>query len=211
MKLITILAFTLLSFQLYAQSFDKTLPDSARLMSIAPTSDGGAIILGNNLYLIRGAQDKIIIMKVNALGEREWRSDFDISGIVNDYLFSPRVRIAQDSDGNYWLGLAQISGTSQYIMKLDKNGNRLFSKYLNVLGGAINIYGNQLMVFGIKDGIWQMSRYSTNGDSLATTQYPLIGQSVVWNAPFSCITVPNSKKTQKLTVFFRPNHQYTVR
>ena len=96
MKLITILAFMLLSFQFYAQSFDKTLPDSARLMSIAPTSDGGAVILGNNLYLIRGAQDKIIIIKVNALGEREWRSDFDISGIVNDYLFSPRVRIAQD-------------------------------------------------------------------------------------------------------------------
>ena len=129
MKFITTFCCTLFFFQLNAQGWDRTLTDSMRISSIAPTSDGGSVMLGTSLGI-----PSMKVIKVDALGNLQWAKVFNDSFPVYGETFpSGKLRILQDSDGNYWFGSSNngFGGSLEtVILKLDKNGNKLLYRKL---------------------------------------------------------------------------------
>ena len=178
MKFITTFCCALFFLQLNAQGWDRTLTDSLKITSISPTEDGGCIMLGNRITL-----QKVVVLKVDALGKTQWVKDFSDMPVIDEIIVTGKIKIIQDSDGNYWLGLARLNSGELYLAKLDQNGNRLFFKKIPLFSSVINISGNQLLAFGRNiNNIWTSLRLKTNGDTLDVKSFPEIksvGQSFI--------------------------------
>ena len=181
MKFITTFCCTLLFLQLNAQGWDRTLTDSMRIVDIAPTNDGGTVILGS-----RTTTQKAVVLKVDALGKSQWVKDFtDITLNPPPDFVTGTFKIVQDSDGNYWLGLAQLNGMDLKVIKLDTNGNTLFLKTFPLNSAHIDISGNQLLTFGRINNNWTLLRLKPNGDTLDIKSIPDIKPTYV---PFYSFT-----------------------
>ena len=167
MKFITTFCCALFFLQLNAQGWDRTLTDSMRIASIAPTSDGGSVLLGTSLGI-----PSMKVIKVDALGNLQWAKVFNDSFPVYGETFpSGKLRILQDSDGNYWFGNSNVSFSASQetaILKLDKNGNKLLYRRVLLRSGEIHVLNNQLIVFGknVVSGIGILLRLNSNGDTL---------------------------------------------
>ena len=176
MKLITTFCCALFFFHLNAQGWDRTLTDSMRISNIAPTSDGGSVLLGMTSLGV----PKIKVIKVDALGNLQWAKVFSDSFPVYGELFpSGKLRILQDSDGNYWFGSSNVSfGASQEtaIVKLDKNGNKLIYRRVSLRSGEIHVLDNQLIVFGknVVSSIATILRLNSNSDTVDLKTIPSI-------------------------------------
>jgi len=142
--LISLLAHLLLLFtgRSFSQSdtFDKTyrnLGDSAIGLSILPSNDGNFIISGYS-------GEKLLLAKINQLGEPIWSKSFDthLSVMNGEYRF------------NYWYGelkssnflitetneivlissqqIADSDSSDLILFKLDENGEKLWSKSIDI-------------------------------------------------------------------------------
>jgi uncharacterized repeat protein (TIGR01451 family) len=185
MKLFTTLLCVFLFLQSNAQVWDKVLTDSVVIKAISPTSDGGSIILGS-----RSATQKVAVIKVSALGQTQWVKDFADMNTVNVITGSDKVRIQEDSDGNFWFGLS-LPNTSQNLTlsKLDKNGNRLFLKDITLKNAEINVLTNQLVIIGqSSSNVTTMLRLKPNGDTLNLGLVPSLKFT---RSPYYVSTVKN--------------------
>ncbi len=163
MKLFTTLFCVLLFLQVNAQVWDRVLPDSIGIKAASPTSDGGSILIGS-----RVATQKIAVMKVNALGQPQWVKDFTDINTSNASGSIDKIRIQEDSEGNFWFGLS-LPNTSQdlTLSKLDKNGNRLLLRTMTLRNAEINVLNNQLVILGVSSSnIATVLRLKPNGDTL---------------------------------------------
>jgi outer membrane protein assembly factor BamE (lipoprotein component of BamABCDE complex) len=163
MKLFTTLFCVFLFLQTNAQVWDRVLTDSVGIKAISPTSDGGSIIIGNRI-----STQKVAVIKVNALGQSQWVKDFTDMTTTNVVSASDKVKINEDSDGNFWIGLSVPNASQNLTMaKLDKNGNRLLLRTMTLRNAEINVLTNQLVVIGVNSSnITTILRLKPNGDTL---------------------------------------------
>jgi uncharacterized repeat protein (TIGR01451 family) len=173
MKCILTLCCSLLLFlQTHAQGWDKTLTDSVRVRAVSPTSDGGSIILGSRTNTF-----KVTVVKVDALGQRQWSKDFLDISLPGSVTPPDKIKIQQDSDGNYWFGIFLGSGNPQetVISKIDKDGNRLLLRKLTLKNAEINVLNNQLVLIGVNvanNNMTTVLRLKPNGDTLNSGTVP---------------------------------------
>jgi uncharacterized repeat protein (TIGR01451 family) len=171
MKLIITLFCAFLFVQVNAQVWDKTLTDSMNIKDVCATNDGGSIMLG-----VRTVSQKIAIIKLDALGRQQWLkdiSDVPLSSVSNP---ADKIRLIQDSDGNYWFGIIAANNTDLTISKLDKDGNRLLFRKMPLKNAEINVLNNQLVVFGVgtSNNLTTLLRLNANGDTLNVSTIPSI-------------------------------------
>jgi hypothetical protein len=187
MKLISTLVCVLFFLQVNAQGWDRTLTDSLRISSIAPTNDGGCVILGNDLV-----NRKIVVLKVNALGNKQWLKLFPDVASVNEPYQTGVVKIIQDNDGNYWFGISTYSLVGTPLTKLDKDGNRLLFRILPMKSVEIFSKNNQLIIFGVNTTTNQTTllRLNANGDTLNINPIPTI--SFTTSANYTAVVQENS-------------------
>jgi uncharacterized repeat protein (TIGR01451 family) len=188
MKIFTTFLFTLFFFQLNAQGWDKTFADSITVRTISSTDDGGCIIFG-----IRKSTPITAVWKLDASGKIQWTKEFTtILPIIEPYP-SNKVRIIQDSEGNYWLGVSIQPAPFSTILKLDRNGNTLLNKNSQMYNMEMHVQGNQLILFGSdgqNNGLSTLVRLNTNGDTLFNS--PISNINIV-RRPFYISAVKNNE------------------
>ncbi len=95
--------------------------------SMAPTKDGGFVIVGTTTSIGAGKKD-VWLLKIDHEGEVEWSHAY--GGVENDYGFS----VKQTLDGGYIIGGETNSfgtvGSDIYLLKTDEKGNLQWSKAL---------------------------------------------------------------------------------
>jgi uncharacterized repeat protein (TIGR01451 family) len=162
-----------------AQGWDFTYQDSLRINHVSPTQDGGCVILGNNRV-----GERPTVLKIDGKGKKEWVKYFPNLVGNESPITIGQLRIFQDSDQNYWFSLpnqvvnAVSIGTT--IVKLDKNGNTLFQKNIDIRSAQIGVIINNLIVLGLKNNPNGGAPFTTflslkvNGDTLAYKTHPNI-------------------------------------
>jgi hypothetical protein len=114
---------------LWSRSFGASGSD--RLFFMQPSTDGGFLMTGYSSSF--GSPDKIILLKADSLGNLLWVKSMGGPG-SNNYGYD----IIETYDGNYMLagsfGISPFS-TSMYLVKLDNNGDTLWTK---LMGGAMH-------------------------------------------------------------------------
>lgn len=188
MKFFTTFLLALFFLQANAQVWDKTLTESISIRSISPTVDGGSIIMGT-----RTSTQRLAILKVDVLGKTQWSKDFSDITLPTEPYPSNKVKIIQDSDGNYWFAISQYFNlTTTAISKLDANGNRLLLKSLPMKSMEINAIGNQLILFGVSTNtnITTLMRLNASGDVLSENTIPSIR---FIRGPFYISTIKNNE------------------
>jgi uncharacterized repeat protein (TIGR01451 family) len=186
MKFLTTLFCAFLFLQVNAQVWDKTLTDSVNVKAISPTSDGGCIILGN-----RSTVFKMTVIKVDGLGRQQWIKDFADLPTVGINNSADKVKILQNSDGTYWVGVNYQVSTDLTIAKLDKDGNSILIRKLPLKNAEINVLNNQLAIFGINttNSLTTIMRLNTNGDTLNINTLPSIKFT---RSPYYVSTIKNN-------------------
>jgi hypothetical protein len=169
MKFLTTVLFTLLFCHINAQGFDKTLTDSMQITSIAATSDGGCVLLGNRLAL-----QKTVVLKVDASGKTQWVTVLDGYPAFQEPFQTGRIRILQDSEDNYWFNVSSYTNPQTHLTKLDKNGKLLFNKIYSRINSEIHFSGNQLYLFATGNGTPVLWKFKPNGDTFDTKTYPTL-------------------------------------
>ncbi len=170
MKFIITFFCAFLLCQLNAQVLDKTLTDSVNILAINATSDGGSIIFGN-----RYTNNTATLLKLDGSGQKVWVKDFTDIPTVGTTFPTDKIRIQQDSDGNFWVGVSSLSNPQpSSICKFDKDGNRLLFRFLPLKNAEINVLTNQLIVFGnnSSSNIATLLRLKPNGDTLNLSTVP---------------------------------------
>lgn len=174
MKLIKTLLFSLLFFQVHAQGWDKTISDSLKITSVAPTSDGGCVLFGWRAFL-----GKAIVLKIDANGKTQWVKALDNFSVFSELFVTGRIKVLQDKDDNYWLSVSSYNPTETVIAKLDKNGNQLLARTLSIYNAEVHVLDNQFVLLGVsKDpndsGNPMLLRLNLNGDTLNKSLFPTI-------------------------------------
>jgi len=161
------------------------------LASIHQTSDGGYIAVGTiflKTFTPFTDSSRVYLVKTNATGDTLWTkcyigfkgSSFNVAGSVK-----------QTSDGGYIIAGAtvnQISGVeSAYIIKVDANGNLLWSKTISTLitnsyttfsdfqitndgGYILTGIGGYSSIYGIPGGMF-IVKLNSSGDTLWTREF----------------------------------------
>lgn len=108
---------------LWSKTFDGGNDEYGR--AVVQASDGGIVIAGEKYYIDQDVSD-IFIIKLNANGDFLWAKTFDEGGDEG------ACSIVQAADGSFLLaGGANSTGNGgydAYILKLDSNGDSLWSK-----------------------------------------------------------------------------------
>ncbi|ACI19141.1 ligand-binding sensor domain-containing protein [Dictyoglomus thermophilum] len=112
--------------------------DNDLACSIQQTSDGGYIVAGGT-YSFGAGEEDVYIIKLDSNGNKMWEKTF--GGKSDDVANS----IQQTSDGGYIVAGYTPSfgagGEDIYIIKLDRNGNKMWEK---TFGGSGNDYANSI-------------------------------------------------------------------
>jgi uncharacterized repeat protein (TIGR01451 family) len=180
MKSIITLCFSLLFMvSIQAQGWDFTYQDSLRINHVSATQDGGCVIFGNNRL-----GNRPTVLKVDGKGKQEWVKYFpNLKGNESPITLG-QIRIFQDGDGNYWFSLPNqtINGLNALtvIVKLDRTGNQLFQKNIDITNGQIGVLNNNVIVLGIKNNLNTNVPFAaflslkSNGDTLSYKAFPNI-------------------------------------
>ena len=165
MKFLTTFFCAFLCLHVHAQGWDRTLTDSLKVISVAPTSDNGCVLLGRVNTL-----NKTTVLKVDANGKTEWIKQYDGYPQFDEPVESGRIRIRQDSDGNYWFHVTSYVYHTTLITKLDKVGNRIKYDSIKINNAELHIIDNQPLLFGFipGNGTPQLLRLNSIGNVIDT-------------------------------------------
>jgi len=139
-KILRVLFFLLISISAAAQNtFEKVIDTlgSSGANCIQQTFDGGYVLCGQSYF---GGNDALIT-KLDSLGNIEWLKIYSGPGAEN------AMFIEQTPDSGYLLNALYDGGlySKNWILRLDVNGDTLWTNTLSIGVGATNaVYGNSM-------------------------------------------------------------------
>ena len=149
--------------------------------SISLLADGGFVLSGVAQQTYIGSATQGIIMRTDSLGDSLWLKQF--GGVGGDEFF----QAGESPDGNIIVGGISApnltSGYGSHILKLDLNGNAIWTKYYGggntADDGCVSIsncsdggyiIGGTVRSVGLSDDMF-ITRLNSNGDSLWTKSF----------------------------------------
>lgn len=128
---------------IFSTSIEENTAVYGRGIGIEETADGGALVLSNVRFTFR---DTIVLSKLDASGNVEWNQIFSPSENSNGNEIY-RARMLKTTDGNFLMAILSFNeddlpdGNLLYLVKVDEQGNEIWSKSLeNELNNEV-IYG----------------------------------------------------------------------